>query len=503
MGNRASFGQFPRQFSTSLFLPVDSLLRTHYNRLHYGGRMTDLPATNQDSETNQEGGESGRDRSTIAFPYNDLDDAVAVAKAVHSNGGTKAGVDQIAASLGHENIKSGAFRLKVAASRTFGLTTVAREEVTLTALGQRIIDPQQQAAAKVDAFMAVPLYRKLYDTYRGGVLPAGAALESSIAEFGVAPKQADKARHAFQRSADQAGMFASGRDRLVMPALGARSAEVAREDPLHRRRPSRRPGYTPLFRASYRRFRNPEPSGTPRPARSGSPPPSTSSGSSTARRKTPREVSEGGSTGGLHGSAVVSQAIRTPCIIRAVTFRFNERRAAQAASYLLRKRGGRSTYGQLVKLLYLADRKKLLERGAPITGDSLTAMEHGTALSIILDLMRKGPAKGAKLGKQWVQYVSKESGLDVAALAEETDELSRYELRLLDAIDAQYGHMTFSQLRDFTHELPEWKDQDPGTSSLPILPERVLELAGESTEDIETADENAQAVFAMQALAPR
>lgn len=197
------------------------------------------------------------------------------------------------------------------------------------------------------------------------------------------------------------------------------------------------------------------------------------------------------------------QAIDTPCIVPLVTFRFNERKAAQTAAYLLRKRGGRSTYGQLVKLMYLADRRKLLERGAPITGDSLTAMENGTVLSIALDLMRKGPPKTGKLGREWEQYVAKRQGIDVEAIGEGTDELSRYELHLLDAIDAEFGHMSFYQLSDLTHELPEWKENNPGNSSLPIRPERVLELAGQSEEDIGAADESARAVFAMQHFAPR
>jgi hypothetical protein len=53
-----------------------------------------------------------------------------------------------------------------------------------------------------------------------------------------------------------------------------------------------------------------------------------------------------------------------------VRFRFNERKAAQAAAYLLAKRGGRMDYRKLLALLYLADRQKLVERGHTITGDA-------------------------------------------------------------------------------------------------------------------------------------
>jgi hypothetical protein len=43
-----------------------------------------------------------------------------------------------------------------------------------------------------------------------------------MSELGVSSKQTGKARQAFERSAKQAGFFAHGADRLVMPAFGAR-----------------------------------------------------------------------------------------------------------------------------------------------------------------------------------------------------------------------------------------------------------------------------------------
>lgn len=48
---------------------------------------------------------------------------------------------------------------------------------------------------------------------------------------------------------------------------------------------------------------------------------------------------------------------------------FNERKAAQAAAYLLHKAEGTMDYRQLMALLYLADRRSLIETGHSITGD--------------------------------------------------------------------------------------------------------------------------------------
>ncbi len=176
-----------------------------------------------------EGGDDKRERSTIQFPYNDLDDAVTIAKAVHENAGLSCTIDQLAAYV-KNSLTSGAFRLRVSNAATFGLTDNARGEVRLTELGRRIADPSQEAAAKVESFLTVPLYSRVYDNYKGFTLPGAAALEKFMGEVGVSSKQTGKARQAFMRSARQAGFFAHGDDRLVRPAgFGTKPIEGADE----------------------------------------------------------------------------------------------------------------------------------------------------------------------------------------------------------------------------------------------------------------------------------
>jgi hypothetical protein len=162
-------------------------------------------------------GDGRRERSTIQFPYNDLDDAVSIAKAVHENAGISCTIDQLAAYV-KNSMTSGAFRLRLSNAATFGLTDNERGEVRLTELGRRVADPAQEATARVDSFLAVPLYTRIYDNYKGFTLPGAAALEKFMREVGVSSKQTGKARQAFMRSARQAGFFAHGEDRLVRPA---------------------------------------------------------------------------------------------------------------------------------------------------------------------------------------------------------------------------------------------------------------------------------------------
>lgn len=162
-----------------------------------------------------------REQSTIAFPYHDLDGSIEVARAVYNRSGLgSCDLDELAAEMGQ--VISGNFRVKVGAARTFGLVEKdGRAAVKLSDLGRAVIADDDPASAKVDAFMAVPLYSKLYEAYNGQKLPPMKALEREMASLGVAVKQADKARQAFERSARQAGFFNAGSDRLVRPRVDA------------------------------------------------------------------------------------------------------------------------------------------------------------------------------------------------------------------------------------------------------------------------------------------
>lgn len=166
---------------------------------------------------------STRDRSTIQFPYKDLESATETAKAIHDSGAVS-GVapDQLAALLGITS-GTGNFMTRVATARMFGLLGNSTP-YQLTELGYEILDKddRRQRAARGRSFLTVPLYRKLYDTYRGKALPSRPlGLERTFLDFGVTPKQVKFARQAFERSAKQAGFFAAGEDRLVEPLPGS------------------------------------------------------------------------------------------------------------------------------------------------------------------------------------------------------------------------------------------------------------------------------------------
>ena len=172
------------------------------------------------AETNETAEPKRRDRSTIAFPYHDLDEAIGIVKGIYAIGGTTCEWDQLAAML-KMSAKGGGFRTRMLAARMFGVLDYSTGTITLTNTGSRLCDPQQEKAARVEAFMNVPLYSAVHQQFKGGTLPPVSGLESTMMTLGVASKQKGRARQVFHRSATQAGFFAFGSDRLVEPNIKA------------------------------------------------------------------------------------------------------------------------------------------------------------------------------------------------------------------------------------------------------------------------------------------
>jgi hypothetical protein len=178
----------------------------------------DLSASNADSAAT-------REVSSIQFPYGDLDDAISFVKSIHQIGGQECMIDQLAAHL-KVTASGGAFRARMAPPRVFGLVDYERGNVKLTPLGMRIVDPSQEVSAKIEAFLAVPLFKAIYEKYKGYSLPPPAALARDMGVLGVSSKQTDRARQVFDRSAKQSGFFWAGADRLTLPITKGKPPET-------------------------------------------------------------------------------------------------------------------------------------------------------------------------------------------------------------------------------------------------------------------------------------
>jgi hypothetical protein len=160
------------------------------------------------------------ERSTISFPYFDLSDAIRMAEAISTNvGGGDCSDDQLAAWL-DLSPKSSGYRARLSAARLFGLIESGKEsDHRLTELGLATLDEARRRSAKADAFTTVPLFKRVYEQWRGQQLPPAAALERAMVQMGVADKQTARARQVLERSAQEAAYFEQGRDRLVRPGV--------------------------------------------------------------------------------------------------------------------------------------------------------------------------------------------------------------------------------------------------------------------------------------------
>lgn len=170
-----------------------------------------------------------------------------------------------------------------------------------------------------------------------------------------------------------------------------------------------------------------------------------------------------------------------------MVYRYHQERATQTAAYLLKRRGGRMSYLKLLKLMYLADRRALLEQGRPITFDRYVSMDHGPVLSQTYNLIVAEEAPEAH--SYWREFVSEPlPGYEVSLRKDApTGALSLNQVEVLDDVFAEYGHLGRWELVRITHTLPEW--EDPRGSSVPIALRDILRGGGMEDEEADAVEE--------------
>ncbi len=162
-----------------------------------------------------------------------------------------------------------------------------------------------------------------------------------------------------------------------------------------------------------------------------------------------------------------------------IPFRSSLQKKIQAAGVILRDRGPMDRL-RLLKLLYIADREALQERGVPIIGGLVVAMNHGPLHSEVYDLI-----KGAHVNEaDWSTcIVSKGNTItlnnDPGRLA-----LSPFEIDKLNAVTERYQNVDIWELSELTHEFVEWQDSFQKGTSRPIPSEKLLKEVGFSNEEI-------------------
>ena len=119
----------------------------------------------------------------------------------------------------NQTAAGGTFRSMLGAARSFGLVETQHGGfVSMTRLGRNVLDDAERSNALAEAFLNVPLHAKMYEQYQGNALPPPAAVERHMEGLGVPPKQKERARQTFTKSARFAGFIDSSTERFIRPA---------------------------------------------------------------------------------------------------------------------------------------------------------------------------------------------------------------------------------------------------------------------------------------------
>jgi uncharacterized phage-associated protein len=180
-------------------------------------------------------------------------------------------------------------------------------------------------------------------------------------------------------------------------------------------------------------------------------------------------------------------------------FCFNQRKAAQAAAYLIKLHGKPMDLIVLMKSMYLADRRVLLETGHSMTGDIMTSMDHGPLLSRIYDYT-KWKKKPQGEDNPWFDYISERNDNNMWLVNDNPpfDSLSEYDMEVLRSVHEEFGSYDPWALSKITHDLPEWID--PKGSSIDIDPADILRKEGKSPQEIEKCTQYAEELYQFSKL---
>ncbi len=138
---------------------------------------------------------------------------------------------------------------------------------------------------------------------------------------------------------------------------------------------------------------------------------------------------------------------------------FRSRKAAQLSAFFAVRSDGIIEKLKLIKLIYLTERQFLGEHYHPMLFDELYSLPHGPICSSTLNGI-----DGVIHGETWDSFIARNGNRVVAMkrfVRDDFDELNNAEIRVAEEIWRQFGPMTASQLRNYTHDnCPEYTETE-------------------------------------------
>ncbi len=178
----------------------------------------------QEPKKQAEADKKSRSQATMPYPYTNLNSGLEVARVIHEKGGGECSAMHLASFLSYTNVRGGAFVSRISAAKQFGLIIGGQEALSVTERAMKILAPvmpEDGIQAKLDAFMEVPLFKDVFERFKGKSLPPEGGLKNLFANtYRLSPDRVGPAVRVFYESAEQAGLFELSPDRTqLLPPL--------------------------------------------------------------------------------------------------------------------------------------------------------------------------------------------------------------------------------------------------------------------------------------------
>jgi len=181
-------------------------------------------------------------------------------------------------------------------------------------------------------------------------------------------------------------------------------------------------------------------------------------------------------------------------------FRFDSRRAAEAASRFTELAGGSIDIVRLMKLLYLAERRSLELHRRPMFGDRYVSMKHGPVVSHSYNLLKSGPdAKAEERSEDvdlWAAHFIRDGYMVRLQQRVAPATLSRADIEVINAVHDEWRSTdTWAMVEKLHASLKEWRN--PGKTSTAIAVEDICAALRLKDNEVQDIQDQVQADLAM------
>lgn len=163
-------------------------------------------------------------------------------------------------------------------------------------------------------------------------------------------------------------------------------------------------------------------------------------------------------------------------------FDFDYRKATQALNYFARQEGGKINKMKVLKLLYFADRYHIRKYGRLVTNDNYLAMQHGPVPSTSKDIAEANDYLSDEIRDYSIQFIEPVGNLSLRSTRSvDRSVLSDSDMEALCFAWDSFGHYDQFELRDLTHDYPEWLEWKESLDDASCLPMNLLEFVKDPT----------------------